>query len=55
MLFGKPFQDEKTLIRLISLLKFSSEHILFAQAANEVIHDVFHFHKMNNVNVMLSY
>ena len=41
MFFEKLFQDAKSFIQVISLIRISSEHRLFAQTTDEAISDVF--------------
>ena len=51
MFLGKPFQDEKFLISRISLLRLSLQQIHLALTTKEVIHDVFHFHSVKELNI----
>ena len=51
MFLWKPFQDEKFLISRISLLRLSLQQIHLALTTKEVIHDVFHFHSVKELNI----
>ena len=51
MFLWKPFQDEKFLISPISLLRLSLQQIHLALTTKEVIHDVFHFHSVKELNI----